>query len=327
MGELELIAAIERALAKRGGGLLRGPGDDAAVVRARGVAVTSIDTVAEGVHFERSTHSPADVGHKALAVALSDLAAMGARPGEAYAALTLPRGLSEAEALELVEGMEKLAERTGATIAGGDVIVANALAVTVSVTGWGGGPDELAYRDGAKPGDLIAVTGSLGGAAAGLMLLRGAAPPELPAPVRTALEDRHRRPEPRLEAGRELARAGATAMIDVSDGIATDAAHLSQRSGVAINIRLADLPLQQGVEETARPAGLDPLQLAAASGDDYELLLSAPPFRRTSIEEAAHRASTPLTWIGEATAGSGLRLEDPTGHPLTLHGHEHPTGV
>src|ERR671934_1867720 len=125
MGELSLIAAIERALRPPGDRVLRGPGDDAAVVRAGGaVAVTSIDAMVEGVHFRLDTHSPADVGHKALAAALSDLAAMGARPGEAYVAVGLPSGFGEQRALELVDAMEKLAERTGTTIAGGDVVSA-----------------------------------------------------------------------------------------------------------------------------------------------------------------------------------------------------------
>lgn len=125
MAELELIAAIEQALRARGGRVVRGPGDDAAVVAAGGgLAVTSIDSMVEGVHFKLSTHSPADVGHKALATALSDLAAMGARSGEAFVALGLPAGFGERSGLELVEAMEALAERTGTTIAGGDVVSA-----------------------------------------------------------------------------------------------------------------------------------------------------------------------------------------------------------
>src|SRR4051795_7402093 len=135
MAELSLIASIERVLGTRGGRLLRGPGDDAAVVRADGaLAVTSVDAMVEGVHFRLDTHSPADVGHKALAAALSDLAAMGARPGEAYVALGLPSAFGEQAALELVEAMEKLAERSGTTIAGGDVVSAPQLLVSVTVT-------------------------------------------------------------------------------------------------------------------------------------------------------------------------------------------------
>jgi thiamine-monophosphate kinase len=174
------------------------------VVRSRPLAVTSIDSVAEGVHFSFETHSPADVGWKALATALSDIAAMGAAPGEAYVALALPAGFEGA--LELVEGMEELAERCGATIAGGDVIRAPALVVTVAVTGWADTEAELAGRDGARPGDLVGVTGTLGGSeAARLLLAAGSDPP--PEALR-----RHRRPEPRLAAGTTLTWLGDVAV-------------------------------------------------------------------------------------------------------------------
>ena len=306
MAELELIAAIERMLGARGDRLLRGPGDDAAVVRAGGgVAVTSIDAVVEGAHFKLSTHSPADVGHRALATALSDLAAMGARGGEAYVVLGAPPSFDEGSALELVEAMERLAERTGTTIAGGDVVSAPQLLVSVTVTGWADSEAALVYRDGVSPGELIGVTGELGASGAGLALLESDPSAEGP------LVDRHRRPEPRLEAGLALAGAGVSAMIDVSDGIATDARHLADRSGVEIAIELERLPLAPGVTDAAA---------AATGGEDYELLFSAPRERRAAIEQAA---GLPVTWVGEASEGSGLRLLDAAGQPLELRGFEH----
>jgi thiamine-monophosphate kinase len=304
MAELELIAAIERMLRVRGDALLRGPGDDAAVVRAAGgVAVTSIDAMVEDVHFKLSTHSPGDVGHRALAAALSDLAAMGARPGEAYVALGLPPGFGEKAALELVQAMEELAERTGTTIAGGDVVSAPQLLVSVTVTGWADGEDSLVYRDGVRPGDLIGVTGELGASATALKLLDS--DPSAGGP----LVDRHRRPEPRLDAGLALAAAGVSAMIDVSDGVATDARHLAERSGAAIAIELERLPLAEGVTD---------VKLAATGGEDFELLFSAPPERRAQVEAAAG-----VTWIGVASEGSGLSLVDVSGQPLDLRGYEH----
>src|SRR5690349_5389048 len=307
MGELSLIASIERALSARGGRVLRGPGDDAAVVRADGaVAVTSIDAMVENIHFRLDTHSPADVGHKALAAALSDLAAMGARTGEAYVALGLPAGFGEERALELVQAMEELADRTGTTIAGGDVVQAPELQLSVTVTGWADSEDALVYRDGARPGDLLGVTGDLGGSGAGLKLLeRG----ERDGP----LVQRHLRPEPRLTAGRAIAAAGASAMIDVSDGIATDARHLSERSGAAISVDLEALPLAPGVSDA---------ELAATAGEDFELLFTAPPDRRDDIERAA--GELPVTWIGEVREGSGLRLLAAGGRAVSLTGYEHP---
>jgi thiamine-monophosphate kinase len=315
-GELALIEAIQRAIEPHGDRLVRWSGDDAAVVRARPFAVTSIDAVAEGVHFELSTHGPADVGWKALAAALSDLAAMGAEAGEAYVSLALPADFGAERGLALVRGMEELCGRTGTTIAGGDVIGSPALVVSVTVTGWADSEEELVGRDGASEGDLLGVTGALGGSAAGLLVLGGATAGE----EGDALADRHRRPEPRLAAGRGLATAGATAMIDLSDGLATDARHLAKSSGVGLELDMSLLPLAAGVETVAAAAGRDPRELAATGGEDYELLFTAPPDRRNAAERAASDAGVPVTWLGEATAGSSVNFAGAGGE---LRGFEH----
>jgi thiamine-monophosphate kinase len=303
VAELELIAAIQAALGTPGERVVRWTGDDAAVVRARPFAVTSIDTVAEGVHFDLATRSPAEVGHQALATALSDLAAMGAEAGEAYVSLALPRSFSDADALELTRGMAALANATGTTIAGGDVVSAGTLVIAVSVTGWADGEDELVGRDGAQPGDIVGVTGELG--ATGAALLSG----------------RHHQPLPRLAAGRALALAGATAMIDLSDGLATDGRHLARASDVALEIDPELLPIAEGVAETARAAGRDPRELAIGAGEDYELLFTIPAER---WEAATSAVDEPLTRLGRALDGEGLRFTGPDAADLdAIRGYEH----
>lgn len=323
MAEHELIEAIEAMLGSRGDRVARGTGDDAAVVHAGALAVTSVDTVVEGVHFDLSTHDHSDVGHKALATALSDIAAMGAAPGEAYVALTVPARIATDEALELVAAMEALAERVGVTIAGGDVTSGPALAVSVTVTGWAEEEGALVFRDGARAGDVVGVTGTLGASGAGLLLLDGVAA-ELDPGVRDALLARHRRPEARVELGGELASAGVSAMIDVSDGVATDAGHIATRSGVGLSIELERLPLAAGVIEVADAARREPFELAATAGDDYELLFTAAPEARGEIERSA--GTERVSWIGAVRQGDGLRLLDPHGRPVRLTGYEHGVG-
>jgi len=326
--ELALIEAIRAVLPDPPQRLLRGPGDDAAVVAARPLAVSSIDTVAEGVHFELSTHSAADVGHKALATALSDLAAMGAEPGEALLAFVLPGDFSEESALELARGAAELAAQAGIAVAGGDVVRGRALVVTVAVTGWADGEEELCGRDGARPGELVGVTGELGGAAAGLALLDGRASAMSNSALREDQHEellrRHRRPEPLLEAGRRLAAFGASAMIDLSDGLASDASHVAAASGLLLRIDLDRVPVAPGARAVATALGAEPAVFAATGGDDYELLVCSPPDRVDALEQAAEDAGTRLTWLGEVGRGTGLELVAADGEPAHgLGGYEH----
>jgi len=283
--------------------VVRGIGDDAAVVRARALCVTSVDAFIEGVHFllEEGWASAEEVGHRAMAGALSDLAAMGAEPGEAYLVLALPAGFGEERALELVRAAGSLASTCGATIVGGDVVTAPVLMLSVTVVGWADREEQLVGRRGAIAGDLIGVTGSLGAPGAALALMSGRAAPGAGA---ERLQARARRPLPRIREGLALARAGAHAMIDVSDGLAGDAEQIARASAVELAIDAAALPLHEGVAEVAAQLGLAPWQLAASGGEDYELCFCAAPAARGRIERDLDAlGAAQLTWIGEVRAG------------------------
>jgi thiamine-monophosphate kinase len=323
--EFRLIGRIREAIAdtidERGSRVIRASGDDAAVVRADGVVVTSVDAFVEGVHFRLATTSLGDLGHKCLAASLSDLAAMGASAGEAYLVLGLPPSIGEREVLELVGGARALAAEVGVAICGGDITRSEELFVTVTVVGHAAAEDQLAGRDGARPGDLLAVTGQLGGAAAGFLLLERKGH-GLPVEIGEGLLDRHRRPYPLLGAGRALA-GSVSAMIDVSDGLASDCERIAEASGVAIEVELERLPVDEGVDQAAAIAELSGTDLAAIGGEDYELLVSVRPEARAAAEAAAASADTSLTWIGGVREGTGVRLLDEAGRARSLAGWNH----
>lgn len=297
-------------------------GDDAAVVRAGGaVSVTSTDMAVEDVHFRlrEGWATPAEVGHRALAAALSDLAAMGARAGEAYLSLGLPPGFPERDALALVRAADALALRCDTAIAGGDVVAAPALTVSVTVVGWADRAEDLVARSGAAPGELLGVTGRLGAAAAALAVREGRL--SAPAQAERALAG-SLLPTPRLRAGAALARAGVSAMIDISDGLATDASHLARASGVELLVHLPKLPLAQGLTAVADALGVGAGELAAVSGEEYELCFTAPAGAREAVELAA--ADAGVSWIGEAGEGPGAAvLLGGGGEVVRAQGFEH----
>jgi thiamine-monophosphate kinase len=290
-------------------------GDDAAVVRSKPFAVVSTDTMVETTHFRLDWMAPEAVGHRALAGALSDVAAMGAQSGEAYLSLGVGGSLEADGALALMRGAEALAEQTDTTIAGGDVVASPAAFVAVTVVGWAQEQALIIGRDGAREGDLVGVTGCLGGSAAGLALLGGRAESGAQAEELIA---RYTRPMPRLAEGRALAEIGVHAMIDLSDGLASDAAIVGEQSGVLLDIDLDAIPLQAGVADVASALSVDPASFAASGGEDYELCVCVAP----EDGDAARRAVPSLVWVGVVRGGRGARFHD-AGGERAIVGYEH----
>jgi len=340
MRELELIAELRDLLGAHSPRVVRWLGDDAAVVQSRGYAVTSVDTMVEGVHFRSGELTAAEIGHRALAGALSDLAAMGAEAGEAYLALGVRSGTDADQLRGLIRGAGALARECAVTIAGGDLTTAPNLFLSFTVVGWVDDPGELVGRGGARGGDLVGVTGRLGGSGAGLALLNaraslngsgpaaaGAAIAQdaVSAEMAAELQRRYATPTPRLHAGRALALAGASAMIDISDGLATDAAHIARASGCAMELSLAALPLAAGVAEVASALGQDPGAFAIQAGEDYELCFTVPPEARAAAEsalEGLNDARPAVSWIGKVVSGEPSEVRFDAGSQQ-LAGYQH----
>ncbi len=322
--EFDLIAAINERLPTEGERVRIPSGDDAAVVEADGANAVSVDAVVDGVHFRLEDFGPQAVGRKALAAGLSDLAAMGALPGEAYVVVGAPGDLPDDVLLGIADGLAEVAQRQGVTVAGGDLVSSPVLMVSVTAVGYEPEGSRLVTRAGARAGDSIAVTGRLGGASGALALMDGRGeiiPPEL----REAMLMRQIDPVPRLREGLALAAEGATAMIDVSDGLGADAGHVAASSGCRLEIDLDRIPLAPGLEEVA--GGIGPaLELAASGGEDYELLVALPPDRMAAASEATAKTGTELTEIGYATNGQGIALRLPGGGEIHPRGFDHRRG-
>ena len=308
MNEFDVISRLFEKLPSPPPEVVVPVGDDCAVLRfGDALWVAATDMLVEGRHFKEWA-SPEDVGYKAVAVNVSDVAAMGGVPRFVLAS----GGAEDAETtLRCMEGVLRACEELGVYPLGGDTSGAAALTVDVSILG------QLAHapvlRSGARPGDLLAVTGELGASVAGLLALEnGDTGPE-------RLVKKHLRPEPQVNSGHAAARLGAHGMIDLSDGLASDVMHLCEMSSAGCRIDLGLLPVAGDTQKYLRSTGRDPEILAATGGEDYELLIAAP---EEVVETLASETEVPVTVIGEITEEEVLFVRD--GEPVEdLSGWDH----
>ena len=317
-GERDLIDRIHRRLPPPPAQLLVGIGDDAAVASPdRGaLQVLTTDALVEGVHFDRRLSTAADIGYRALAVNVSDVAAMGGTPRLALLSLMLPPALPLADIDALLDGLLELARLTGVAIAGGNITRSpGPLIVDVSLVG-SVKPRKVLRRAGGRAGDGLYVTGTIGAAAAGLAWLRAnaAEPGHADAqPSSAALAEcvaRYRRPEPRARLGALLGRnRAASACMDLSDGLADAVTQVAAACGTGARIDAAALPIHPGAQAWFTSTAVDPFFASVAGGDDYELLFAVPPRRRSRLRSVLREArGLAVTRIGELTAGRDVEL-------------------
>jgi thiamine-monophosphate kinase len=289
-------------------------GDCALVTATSGTLALSSDTSLEGVHFRREWLSAEEIGWRAAAAALSDLAAAAAPPLGVLAAVTVPADASEEELVALMRGVGAAAAASGGVVLGGDLTRGAAWSITVTVLGR---TDHPLTRAGAVPGDRVWVTGALGASRVALEHWRRGEHP--PAIARQAFA----RPEPRIAAGVRLAELGAHAALDLSDGLGGDAHHLAAASGVALAIELERVPVAPVAVVEAQRSGIHPAHLAAEGGDDYELLVALPPvFGERDAVELTHAVGVALTVVGEVHQGSGVSFSL-HGKDVSLRGWDH----
>lgn len=313
--EDQLIDRVRRKLPQASDGLRIGVGDDAAVIRPAGRAewVVTTDAFLENVHFIKGVHPARSVGYKALARATSDLAAMGARTRYFLLTLALPDSETSKWLDDFLRGMAQAARQFGLVLAGGDTTQCLSVLISLTVIGEAD-PGRAILRSGARPGDLICVSGRLGEAELGLRLLQEGLHTKSPW---KKLMKKHFYPEPRLEIGRWLAEYRcATAMIDTSDGLSTDLGHLCKASEVGAKIWSEKIPILS-IPDDLKRIGLDPLQLALNGGEDYELVFTMPNTMAWLLPRKL--AGVPITTIGEITRGKGINLVGPDGHSEPLH--------
>jgi thiamine-monophosphate kinase len=329
LSEFELIGKIA-GRAKSADRFEAGIGDDAAVIRTRGRIVTSVDAAVEGVHFDRGRPA-AESARKAVASAVSDLAAMGLGAGntEILVALGAPAETPDVYLEGLVDGIVEATGEFGVDLAGGDIVASPVVFLSVTVIAHVDDGVPVIGRGGARPGDLVAVTGPVGGAAAGLALLGGLKVPDLSDLTRELLIECQLRPQPQLAAAPVLARSGASALIDVSDGLAADLGHIATASGASIRIDAGEVPLVAGTREVAAAVGSEAVDFALAGGEDYVLALTIPQDRFEAADTALIEATGfELLAIGAVEpvgdGGATVTLTDGDGAgAIAPAGHDH----
>ena len=324
LAERNIIAAIARQQAGKAADLVRGIGDDCAVVRKAGglVDLWTTDALVEGVHFDLAWHPPGLLGRKAASVNLSDIGAMGGRPRFALLALGLSAACDREFVDEMVAGfLQVLAEHDMVLVGGDTVYAGERLMLSITVCGEMA-ERQVCYRSAARPGDLVWVSGCLGNAACGLELCRRG----MQGQQEYALLCRaHLDPQPQVRLGRLLAQSGLMhAMMDISDGLATDLAHICQESGVGAEILADEVPLAAGLPRAAAVLELSPLQLALQGGEDYQLVFTAPEQNSGPLRSLSHQAGTDIACLGRIVAGQGVMLrQDGVWRDITFQGYEH----
>jgi thiamine-monophosphate kinase len=316
--EGELIARISERLPARPDWIAVGIGDDAAVVEPERnrLEVLSVDALVDGVHFDRTFTPPAAIGHRALAVNLSDLAAMGATPRLALVSLALPHSLSLVEFDEMIESLITLAGRCRIAIAGGNLTrIEGPLVIDITVLG-SVKRRQVLTRGGARAGDDLYVSGTVGSAAAGLQMLR--AQRSTAGDAAESCIHRYLYPEPRLRLGSLVGRNRAgTACLDLSDGLADAVRQLAEASGVGATIDAEAVPLEAAARRWFEQRGTDAVHEAITGGDDYELLIAVRPPVSGRLTAAVRHGGTPLTRIGTCTVDRALVLrQNGAGQPL-----------
>ena len=294
---MEMIADVLGAgVPGEGGGALLDIGDDTAAWRTgSGVELATTDTMVQDVHFRLETTSCRELGWKALAINLSDIAAMGGAPRYALVSLGLHPDTDVEEVAELYRGMKEIGDKFGCRVVGGDTVGAPCMMINVSLIGETLDPGCFMRRDAAKVGDLIAVTGRLGSSGGGLRVLNEGI--DVPIDVKGRLKEAHNRPVPRVIEGQVLLKAGVRAAMDLSDGLMSDLPKMCGMSGVSARVSVVELPISEDVKEVFE---VEAVGLALTAGEDYELLVAGS---REVLERASGEMATPLTIIGEMVEG------------------------